>query len=80
MFRQYFETTEDCKKPQTMFKRFAKKFPEAWEVWGELFEYMLDNGIQHEEESGWALWLDIDEQFSTHYMAIVLTDPAQEIK
>lgn len=80
MFRQCFELTENCKKPQTMFKRFAKKFPKAWEVWGELFEYMLENGLESQGENGWQLWLYTDEQFSTHYMAIVLTDPVQEIK
>ena len=34
MFRQDFEMTSDCKKVETMFTRFSKKYPEAWEVWG----------------------------------------------
>lgn len=83
MFRQDFEMIVDCKKVATMFNRFAKKYPEAWEVWGEMFNYMLENGIEHEEETengkGWSLWLDIDEQFNTHYMAIILTDENQKI-
>lgn len=83
MFRQDFEMTADCKKVETMFTRFSKKYPEAWEVWGEMFKYMLENDIEHEEETengkGWSLWLYVDEQFNTHYMAIVLTDQCQKI-
>ena len=80
-FRQTFELEADCKKAETMFNRFAKKYPDAWYVWGEMFEYMLSNGIEHEEEreQGWALWLYIDEHFGTHYMAIVLTNEEQKI-
>lgn len=80
-FRQTFELEADCKKVETMFNRFSKKHPGAWEVWGGMFEYMLDNGIEHEEEreQGWALWLYVDEQFGTHYMAIVLTNEEQKI-
>ena len=79
MFRQCFEMETDCKKAETMFKRFSKKYPEAWEVWGEIFQWMLENGMEHYEDYGWALWLYIDEQFGTHYMAIVLTDECQKI-
>lgn len=78
-FRQTFEMTADCKKASTMFSRFSKKYPEAWSVWGEMFEYMLENGEDHEGEAGWSLWLDTDEQIGTHYMAIVLTDECQKI-
>lgn len=79
MFRQCFEMTADCKNPKTMFSRFAKKYPDAWDVWGGMFEYMLENGLENQGEDGWHLWLYIDEQFNTHYMAIVLTDPCQKI-
>ena len=79
MFRQCFEMNADCKNPQTMFSRFAKKYPDAWDVWGETFEYMLENGLESQGEDGWHLWLYIDEQFNAHYMAIVLTDPGQKI-
>lgn len=83
MFRQNFEMTTDCKKVQTMFTRFSKKYPNAWEAWGEMFEYMLENNLDHVEEvengKGWSLWLDSDEQFDTKYMAIVLTDECQRI-
>ena len=42
MFRQEFEMVADCKKKATtMFRRFEKKYPEAWCVWGEMFEYAL---------------------------------------
>ena len=78
-FRQTFEMTADCKKVETMFNRFSKKHHEAWEVWGGMFEYMLENGKEQWEEEGWSLWLYIDEQFGTHYMAIVLTDEGQKI-
>ena len=78
-FRQAFEMTADCKKVETMFNRFSKKNPEAWEVWGGMFEYMLETGKEHCGEDGWSLWLYIDEQFGTHYMAIVLTDECQKI-
>lgn len=78
-FRQCFELTENCKKPQTMFRRFAKKHPQAWEVWGELFEYMLANELDSMGEKGWQLWLQTDEDSQTHYMSIVLTDPQQRI-
>jgi hypothetical protein len=78
-FRQEFEMTTDCKKVETMFNRFSQKNPEAWDVWGGMFEYMLENGKEHCEEEGWSLWLYIDEQFGTHYMAIVLTDERQKI-
>ena len=48
-----------------------------------MFKYMLENDIEHEEETengkGWSLWLYVDEQFNTHYMAIVLTDQCQKI-
>lgn len=80
MFRQCFEITENCKKPQTMFNRFSWKHRKAWEVWGGLFEYMLENGLESMGEDGWHLWLYTDEQGDTHYMAIVLTDAEQEIK
>lgn len=79
MFRQCFEMETDCKKASTVFNRFAKKYPEAWEIWGEEFQYMLEQGEEHEQGNGWALWLYIDEQFGTHYMAIVLTDESQKI-
>lgn len=78
-FRQCFEMTADCKNSKTMFNRFAKKFPDAWDVWGEMFEYMAEHGKEHEEENGWCLWLYLDEQFGTNYMAIVLTDVNQKI-
>lgn len=78
-FRQEFEMTANCKKVTTLFNRFSVRYPEAWKVWGEMFEYMLENGIEHEEEPGWSLWLYVDEQFGTHYMAIVLSDECQKI-
>ena len=78
-FRQCFELTENCKKPQTMFRRFEKKYPKAWEVWGGLFEYMLANELDSMGEKGWQLWLQTDEEARTHYMSIVLTDPQQRI-
>lgn len=80
-FRQCFELETECKSAKTALKRFAKKYPAAWEVWGEMLEYMLTNGIEHEEEKacGWSLWLYVDEQIGTHYLAIVLTDEAQRI-
>ena len=76
-FRQCFEMAAECKKVTTMFNRFSKKYPEAWEVWGEVFEYMLENELEHYGDDGWTLWLYDDDD--THYMAIVLTDKAQEI-
>lgn len=79
MFRQEFELSATCKKVQTIFTRFKKKFPAVWEVWGELFECMYNNGQEHCEDIGWSLWLYIDEQFGTHYMAVVLTDEAQKL-
>ena len=78
-FRQTFEMSADCKKVETMFNRFSKKNPEAWSIWGGMFEYMVENGQEHCEDKGWSLWLYIDEQFETHYMAIVLTDESQKI-
>lgn len=78
-FRQEFEMSARCVKATTMFNRFAKKYPEAWAVWGELFEYMLANNQEHESEEGWSLWLYPDEQSGCHYMAIVLTDECQKI-
>ena len=79
MFRQTFESNTECKNVKTMFNRFAKKYPRAWEVWGGMFEYMLEKGEEHEEDPGWSLWLYVDEQFGTHYMAIVLTDECQKL-
>lgn len=80
MFRQEFEVSIDCKKATTMFKRFAKKYPEAWSVWGEMFEYMLENNIGHiGEKNEWSIWLYVDEDLGTHYMAIVLLDEGQKI-
>ena len=79
MFRQEFEMSTNCKKVKTMFNRFSKKYSEAWEVWGEMFEYMLENGIEHMEETGWSLWLCVDKDFNQHYMAVVLTDECQKI-
>lgn len=79
MFRQSFEMSAACKSVKTLFNRFAKKYPAAWEVWGEMFDYMLEKGEEHEEAPGWSLWLYVDEQFSSHYMAIVLTDECQKI-
>ena len=77
MFRQEFEISTDCKKTETLFKRFSKKFPKAWEVWGDLFRWMLETGKEHYEDIGWSLWLYVDDE--THYKAIVLTDKAQEL-
>ena len=48
-------------------------------MWGGMFEYMLEKGEEHEEDPGWSLWLYVDEQFGTHYMAIVLTDECQKL-
>lgn len=80
MFRQEFEISTDCKKATTMFRRFEKKYPEAWNVWGEMFEYMLENNIEHmEEKNEWSLWLYVDEDLGTHYMTIVLLDVGQKI-
>lgn len=80
MFKQEFEISIDCKKSATMFRRFENKYPEAWNVWGETFEYMLENNIEHmEEKNEWSLWLYIDEELGTHYMAIVLLDESQKI-
>lgn len=80
MFRQEFEISTDGKKSTTMFRRFEKKYPEAWNVWGEMFEYMLENNIEHmEEKNEWSLWLYVDEDLGTHYMTIVLLDVGQKI-
>ena len=81
MFRQSIELKTECKHAKTALKRFAKKYPAAWEVWGEMFESMLENGIEHEKEKacGWSMWLNVDEQIGPHYPAIVLTDEAQRI-
>ena len=77
-FRQNFEMQTNCKTVRTMFKRFARKYPRAWSVWGELFEYMFEHNIEHMEEAGWCLWLYWDME-DVQYMAIVLTDKAQEL-
>lgn len=76
-FRQCFEMTAECKKITTMFSRFSKRYPKAWEVWGDAFEYMSENGLEHFGDVGWTLWLYDD--MDTRYMAIVLTDEDQRI-
>lgn len=83
-FRQDFELETNCKNVETAFNRFAKKYSKAWEVWGEMFEYMNENGLEHQEEidkenGGWSLWLYQDEQFGTYYLAIVLTSEEQKL-
>lgn len=79
-FRQEFEISADCKKSTTMFRRFEKKYPEAWNVWGEMFKYMLENNIEHmEEKKEWSLWLYINEDTNSHYMAVVLMDKEHKI-
>ena len=81
MFRQEFEMSVECKKATTMFRRFAKKHRAAWNVWGEVFEYMLENNLEHmEEEKTWSLWLYADSELGTHYMSIVLLDEGQKIE
>ena len=79
MCRQSFEFSTTCKKVSTLFERFEKAFPEVWEIWGDLFLYMNEKNIDHLEEDGWALWLYIDMDFNSHYMAVVLTSEEQFI-
>lgn len=81
-FRQEFEMETTCKKVGTAFKRFAKRYPKAWEVWGEVFEGMYEQGLEHTGErdetyGGWSLWLYVED--NEVYMAIVLTDEGQQL-
>lgn len=81
MFRQEFEMETDCKKVKTVFNRFKKKYPAAWEIWGETLEYMGENNIEHiEEKNNYSLWVYSDEDFGTHYIAIILLDECQKIE
>lgn len=44
-----FET--NCKNAKTALARFAKKFPEQFEEWGELIEWMLETGHEMQDDS-----------------------------
>lgn len=40
----------------------------------------VKNNLEHmEEEKEWSLWLYVDEELGTHYMAIILLDECQKI-
>ena len=60
-----FET--DCKNLKTALKRFEKKHPNVFEVWGEHFEYMIQNGQIYDDaknDAGYVLWAIQDDD---HY-------------
>lgn len=68
-----------CKKLETAFNRFFKKYP-ALNEWRENFEYMAKNNIDFDGDVTmadgtrnndwcWALHLDIEEDYI--YMAVI---------
>lgn len=58
-YSYYWELeTRKAKDIYSLRDQFAKKFPEQWEIWGETFDWMIENGKED-------LW-DRDAEFSLH--------------
>ena len=72
-FRYYWEIeSRAIKQPEDLLRKFKNKFPNQYDIWGELFEWMLE----HNEESvvepqNYALYLEYDLDTNWGYIAIV---------
>ena len=72
-FRYYWELeSRAIKQPEDLLRKFKNKFPNQYDIWGELFEWMLE----HNEESvvepqNYALYLEYDLDTNWGYIALV---------
>lgn len=72
-FRYYWEIeSRAIKQPEDLLRKFKNKFPNQYDIWGELFEWMLE----HNEESvvepqNYALYLEYDLDTNWGYIALV---------
>lgn len=75
-----YEMVTECKSYETAMRRFAKKYPEAYEVWSEQFDWMHENGKDFDSDNimadgsrnndwSWALHLDEDE--GSYYICVI---------
>lgn len=78
---QEIEFETDCKNLSTALRRFGKKYPEAFEVWGEHFAWMIENGQQLDdckESCGYVVWAIQDEEH--FYFCFIAFDESQIIE
>ena len=72
-FRYYWEIeSRAIKQPEDLLRKFKNKFPNQYDIWGEMFEWMLE----HNEESvvepqNYALYLEYDLDTNWGYIALV---------
>lgn len=75
------DMTVRCKKVETAFNRFFKKYPEL-DCWREVFEWMAENNIDFDcnniyddgsrnDDWTYALHLNIDMEYSYFYIAVI---------
>ena len=46
---QEIEFETDCKKLTTALRRFQKKYPEVYNVWGEFLKWMIETGQEKDD-------------------------------
>lgn len=81
---QEFEYQTTCKNLETALKRFQKKYPKCFEIWGELVEYMARNGQEVDNaitECGYCINVNVDECCgeSFYYFDVQIYDEGQRI-
>lgn len=81
---QEFEFETTCKNLETALKRFQKKYPKCFEIWGEQLEYMARNGQEVDKaitECGYCLNVNVDYGFGGYffYFDVQIYDEGQRI-
>lgn len=72
-YHYYWELeSRQAKDIHSLRDKFAKKFPEQWEVWGEQFDWMIENEEENfkDSELGFSLHIEYDDYLHWGYMYI----------
>lgn len=72
-FRYYWEIeSRAIKKPEDLLRKFKLKYPNQYDIWGENFEWMLENNKESFiEPQNFALYLEYDLELNWGYIALV---------
>lgn len=72
-FRYYWEIeSRAIKNPEDLLRKFKLKYPNQYDIWGEIFEWMLENNKESFiEPQNFALYLEYDPELNWGYIALV---------
>lgn len=67
--RKEFEFTTVAVNPTTALRRFAKKYPEVYEVWQGQLEWMSETGVEFESDNMFGDGTKKDWTYAIHFQA-----------